>query len=101
VRLRLFEREFEVDYSQFSKLLDFCSSYLLDPRVIKNFSIVEFCVVISEKSRQIRFTDIHNPTLRFLHRWMSLMLFSMRELCYVTVVELKCLYAMVHKIRYS
>jgi hypothetical protein len=34
----LFRREFNVDYSRFSKLLDFSSSCLLDPRAIKNFS---------------------------------------------------------------
>jgi hypothetical protein len=93
--------EFKVDYSQFSELLDFSSSCLLGPRVIKNFSRVEFCVEISEKSERIWFSNIHNPTLRFLHRWMSFTLFPMRELRYVIIVELKCLYTMVHKIWYS
>jgi hypothetical protein len=32
---------------------------------------------------------------------MSFTLFLMRELCSVNVVELKCLCAIVHKIRYS
>jgi hypothetical protein len=68
---------------------------------MKNFSRVEFCVEISEKSSRIRFSDIHNPTLRFLHRWMSFTLFPMRGLCSITAAELKCLYAMVHKIQYS
>jgi hypothetical protein len=97
----LFGREFEVEYSQFSELLDFSSSCSLDPRAIKNFSRVDFCVEISEKISRIRFNDIHNPTHRFLHRWMSFTLFLIRELHSVTVAKLKCFYAMVHKIRYS
>jgi hypothetical protein len=101
VSFRLFGKEFEVDYSQFSELLDFSSSCILDPRAIKNFSRVDFYVEISEKSNRIRFSDIHNPTLRFLHRWMSFMLFLMRELHSITIVEVKCMYAMVHKIQYS
>jgi hypothetical protein len=101
VRFFLFGREFEVDYSRFSELLDFSRSCLLDPSAIKIFSRVEICVKISEKSSRIRFSDIHNPTLRFLHRWMSFTLFLMRELCSITIPKLKCLYAMVHKIWYS
>jgi hypothetical protein len=97
----LFRREFEVDYSRFSEVLDLSSSYLFDPSAIKNFSSVEFCVEILEKSSKIRFNDIDNPTLSFLHRWISFTLFLMRELCSVTIAELKCLYAMVHKIWYS
>jgi hypothetical protein len=38
-----------MDYSQFSELLDFSSSCLLDLRAINNFSRVEFCVEISKK----------------------------------------------------
>jgi hypothetical protein len=59
----LLGNEFEVDYSRFSKLLDFSSLCLLDPRAIKNFRRIEFCVKISEKSSRIWFSDIHNPTL--------------------------------------
>jgi hypothetical protein len=79
VSFRLFGKEFEVDYSQFSELLDFSTSCILDPRAIKNFSRVEFCVEISEKSSRIRFSDIHNPTLRFLHRWMSFFVLHSHE----------------------
>jgi hypothetical protein len=101
VSFRLFRREFEIDYSRFSELLDFSSHCLLDPRAIKNFSRVELCVEISENSRRIRFSDIHNPTLSFMHRRMSFALFSMRELCSITLAELMCFYAMVHNILYS
>jgi hypothetical protein len=64
-------------------------------RAMKNFSRVEFCDEISGKSNRIRFSDIHNPSLRFLHRWLSFTLFPLRELHSVTVAEIWCLYAMV------
>jgi hypothetical protein len=66
-----------------------------------NFDRLEFSDEISGKTSRIRFSDIHNPTLRFLHRWMPFTLFLMRELRSVTVAELRCLYAMVHRIKYT
>jgi hypothetical protein len=37
----------------------------------------------------------------FLHRWMSFTLFPMAELHSVTTAELKCLFAMVNRIKYT
>jgi hypothetical protein len=54
-----------------------------------------------KKSTRLRFSAIHNPSLRFLHRWMSFTLFPMVELHSVTTPELKCLFAMVNKIKYT
>jgi hypothetical protein len=54
-----------------------------------------------KKSAKLRFSDIHNPSLRFLHRWMSFTLFPMTELRSITTPELKCLFAMVNRIEYS
>jgi hypothetical protein len=68
---------------------------------MRNFNKVEFSDGISEKSTRLRFTDIHNPSLRFLHRWMSFMLFPMVELHSVTTPELKCLFSMVNRIKYN
>jgi hypothetical protein len=68
---------------------------------MRNFNKVEFSDAISRKSARLRFSDIHNPSLRFLHRRMSIMLFPMVELCSVTTPELKCLFAMVNRIKYT
>jgi hypothetical protein len=68
---------------------------------MRNFNKVEFSDAISRKSAGLRFSDIHNPSLRFLHRWMSFMLFPMTELHSVTIPELKCLFAMVNSIKYT
>jgi hypothetical protein len=63
--------------------------------------MVEFSDAISRKSTRLRFTDIQNPSLRFLHRWMSFTLFLMAKLHYVATPKLKCLFAMVNKIKYT
>jgi hypothetical protein len=68
---------------------------------MRNFNKVEFSDAISGKSAKLRFSDIHNPSLWFLHRWMSLMLFPMEELCSVTTPELKCLFSMINRIKYT
>jgi hypothetical protein len=67
---------------------------------MRNFSKVEFSDTTSARSTRLRFSDIHNPGLRFSHRWMSFTLFPMAELCFVTSPELKCQFAMVNRIKY-
>jgi hypothetical protein len=68
---------------------------------MRNFNKVKFSDAISVKSTRLRFSDIHNPSLRFLHRWMSFMLFPIVELHFIATPELKCLFAMVNKIKYT
>jgi hypothetical protein len=58
-------------------------------------------ILFLEKSARLRFSDIQNPSLRFLHRWMSFMLYPMVKLHFVTTAELKCLFAMVNRIKYT
>jgi hypothetical protein len=66
---------------------------------MRNFNKVEFSDGISGKSTRLRFSDIHNPSLRFLHRWMSFTLFPMVELRSVATPELKCMFSMVNRIK--
>jgi hypothetical protein len=101
VKFRLFRKSFGCDFSCFSVLLDFSKSCLPELSAMRNFIKVEFSDAISGKSTRLRFSDIHNPSLRFLHRWMSFMLFAMVELCSVATAELKCLFAMVNRIKYT
>jgi hypothetical protein len=68
---------------------------------MRNLNKIKFSDAISRKSASLRFRDIHNPSLRFLHKWMSFMLFPMAELCSVTTPELKYLFAMVNRIKYT
>jgi hypothetical protein len=101
VKFRLFEKSFGCDFFRFSELLDFSKSCLHESGAMRNFNKVEFSHAISGKSARLRFSDIHNPSLGFLHRWMSFMLFTMTELHFVTTPELKCMFAMVNRIKYN
>jgi hypothetical protein len=101
VKFHLFGKSLGCDFSCFSKLLDFSKSCLPESNVMRNFNKVEFSDAISGKFTRLRFSGIHNPSLRFLHRWMSFTLFPMTELHYVATPELKCLFAMVNRIKYT
>jgi hypothetical protein len=93
MKFRLFGKSFGCDFSRFSELLDFSKSCLPESSAMRNFNKVEFSDAISRKSARLRFNDIHNPSLRFLYRWMLFMLFPMDKLRSVTTPELKCLFA--------
>jgi hypothetical protein len=101
VKFCLFGKSFGCDFSRFSELLDFSKSCLPESNALRNFNKVEFSDAIFGKSARLRFSDIPNPSLRFLHRWMSFMLFPIAELRSVTTPELKCLFAMVNRIKYT
>jgi hypothetical protein len=101
VKFRLFGKSFGCDFSHFSVLLDFNKTYLPESSAMRNFNKVEFSDAISGKSTRLRFSDIHNPSLMFLHRWMSFMLFPMVELHSVATPELKCLFVVVNRIKYT
>jgi hypothetical protein len=101
VKFHLFGKSFDCDFSHFSELLDFSKSCLPESSALRNFNKVDFSDSISRKSTGLRFYDIHNPSLRFLHRWMSFTLFPMVELHSVATPELKCLFVMVNRIKYT
>jgi hypothetical protein len=101
VKFRLFGKSFGCDLSCFSELLDFSKSCLPELTAMRIFNKVEFSDTISRKSARLRFSDSHNASLRFLHRWMSFTLFPMAESHSVTITELKCLFAMVNRIKYT
>jgi hypothetical protein len=89
VKFRLFGKSFGCDFSRFSGLLDFSKSCLPESSAMRNFKKVEFTDAISGNSARRRLNDIHNPSLRFLHRWMLFTLFPILELHSVTAPELK------------
>jgi hypothetical protein len=101
VKFHLFGKSFDCDFSRFSELLDFSKSRSPESSAMRNFNKVEFSDVIFGKSTRLRFSDIHNPSLSFLHRWMSFTLFPMVELYSIATRELKCLFAMVNRIKYT
>jgi hypothetical protein len=101
VKFRLFGKSFGYDLPCFSELLDFSKSCLPESSAMRNFNKFEFSDAIFGKSTRLRFSDIHNPSLRFLHWLISFMLFPMVELRSVATPELKCLFAIVNWIKYT
>jgi hypothetical protein len=101
MKFHLFGKSFGCDFSCFSELLDFSKSCLPESSAMRNFNKVEFSNAIFGKSTRLRFSDINNPSLRFLHRWMSFMIFSMVELRSVATLKIKCRFAMVNRIKYT
>jgi hypothetical protein len=71
MKFRLFGRSFNCDFTRFSELLDFSRSCLPESVAMRNFNRIEFSDAISGKSTRLSFSDIHNPSLRFLHWLMS------------------------------
>jgi hypothetical protein len=65
VCFRLFGRRYEFAYPQFSELMNFSSSCLLESQAMVNANRLEFSDEIFGKSSRIRFHDIHNPTPGF------------------------------------
>jgi hypothetical protein len=101
VKFRLFEKSFGCDFSHFSELQGFSKSCLPESSAMRNFNKVKFSDAISKKSTRLRCSGIHNPSLRFLHRWLSFTIFPMVELHSVATPKLKCLFAMVNRIKYT
>jgi hypothetical protein len=101
VHFHLFGETYPFDFLHFGEPMDFYRSCLLESQAMRNFNRLDFCNDISGKTARIRFIDIQNPSLRFLHRWLSFTLFPTRELRSVTIAELKCLFAMVHRMKYT
>jgi hypothetical protein len=101
VKFHVFGKSFGCDLSPFNELLDFSKFCLPKSTTMRYFKKVEFSDTISVKSASLRFSDIHNPSLRFLHKWMPFMLFPKVELYSVTTIMLKCLFAMVNRIKYT
>jgi hypothetical protein len=99
VKFHLFGKSFSCDFSRFSELLDFSQSCLPESNAMRNFNKVEFSDAISGKSARLRFSDIHIPSLRFLHWWMSFTLFPIVELHSISTPELKCLFALINRNR--
>jgi hypothetical protein len=65
VKFHLFEKSFGCDFSCFSELIDFSKSCLPESSAMRDFNKVEFSYAISGKFTGLRFSDTHNPSLRF------------------------------------
>jgi hypothetical protein len=91
----------EKNRKSFMKFRLFGKSWLPKSSAVSNFNKAEFSDAISGKSTRLWFSDIHNPSLRIMHVWMLFTLFHMAELHSVATPQLKCLFAMVNRIKYT
>jgi hypothetical protein len=88
MKFHLFGKSFGCDFYYFSELLDFSKSCLLESSAMRNFNKVEFSHAISGTFTRLRFSDIHNPSLRFFHRWISFTIFPMAECRFIATLSL-------------
>ena len=90
----------------FSIALGFNKKCILDPSVLANehdYDCSSWWSAISDEpvSSKNNIVSIHNPTLRILAKYLSMVVFSRTDLRLCSSSELMCLYATAKKIRYS
>lgn len=104
VVFRLFNQEHHVPWKELNIHLGFnrkCATEI--DYAISGFDRNKFWEEISSKVEFRTFkpqnTQIQHPTLRLIHRWISMTFFPASKVRWVHVTELKLLYAIVHKIK--
>ena len=106
VSFHFFGREYQLSWKNLSLLLGFHRKCIVDfDKAVRDFKCHSFWTSISGQVIVGKFypccNDIHNPTLRLMHKWLALSLFPREDVRLVRNDELKILYAMVKKIRVS
>jgi len=102
VYFRMFNQDFNLPWSQLNIVIGFDEAWLLDTHLAtRRFKKAEFweAITTSHDCSKPNPNKIHNPTLCFLHHWMSITLFPQHVVRPLKIEELKLLYAMSHKIR--
>jgi hypothetical protein len=106
VYFRFFNEQFEMTLQQFSVALGFNKRCILDPNTLVEryeYDNSSWWSVISNEpvSSKNSIVSTHNPTLRFLAKWLAMVVHSRTDLCLCSFPELQCLYAMANKICFS
>jgi hypothetical protein len=104
VRFRFFHQEYSLTWKDFSTLLGFDQHCLVDD----NHALIGFhkesfleSITGTESSGGARCNDIQNSTLRLMHKWVAIRCFPREDVRIVRVDELRVLYAMVNRIKFS
>lgn len=102
IYFRLFNKEYSIPVREFAGLLGFSSRCSLAPKP-EGFNAREFWADICGEATSGKYsiTKIHNPTLRFLARCVSLAVFPRASARCAVAEDLKCLYAMCKKKHYA
>ena len=104
VYFRFFNEQFEMTLQQFSVALGFNKRCILDPNTLVEryqYDRSSWWSEISNEpvSSKNNIVSIHNPTLRFLAKWLAMVVHSHIDMHLCSLPELQCLYAMANKIR--
>ncbi|WVZ70531.1 hypothetical protein U9M48_019191 [Paspalum notatum var. saurae] len=102
VWFRLFNIDYELTLRQFSNLLDFSPQCTLSED-LAGFNSVEFWkeLVGPDAPRKKSIAHIRHPTLRFLARWLTMVVFPRDDTRCATIEDVRCLYAMWKKIKFA
>ena len=106
VYFRFFNEQFETTLQQFIVALGFNKRCILDPNTLVEryeYDRSSWWSIISNEpvSSKNNIVSIHNPTLRFLAKWLAMVVHSRTDLRLCSLPELQCLYAMANKIHFS
>ena len=102
IYFRFFRQEFTLTWKGLSTLLGFHDSCKIDlQKGISGFEKNRFWEDISGAPicKKPRTNDIHNPTLRLMHKWIAMTLFPRGDLRPIRGDELIIMFAMVRKIK--
>ena len=100
----MFNQEYNLTWKQLNVALGIDDANLPDlDYATRRFNKAEFweSMTTSHNSYILRPDEIHNPTLRFLHYWIAIILFPGNDVHSLSTKELRLLYAMNHRIRVS
>nr|CAD39715.1 OSJNBa0052P16.16 [Oryza sativa Japonica Group] len=104
ISFRFFRKEFTLTWKGLSTFLGFHDSCKIDlQKGISGFEKNRFWEDISSAPicEKPRTNDIHNPTLRLMHKWIAITLFPRSNLRPIRGDELIIMFAMVRKIKIS
>jgi hypothetical protein len=102
ITFHLFEKEYFLTWKNLTSHLGFNAKCSIDLCYsLKGFNHHKFWRVILGQNVVAKFQphnmNIHHPTLRFMHRWIAMTLFSRQDICFVYHAKMQLLYAMLKK----
>jgi hypothetical protein len=102
ITFHLFEKEYFLAWKNLASYLGFNAKCSIDLNYsLRGFNRHEFWRIILGQNVvgkfQPRNMNIHHSTLRFMHRWIAMTLFSRHDIHFVYHAEMQLLYAMLKK----
>jgi len=104
ISFRLFNTSYHVKWADLANYWGFYSKCAIEldasiPGFVRSQFWGEISGALETGTFKPRHSQIQHPSLRFIHRWMSLTLFPRHGVRWVNEPELKLLYAIIHKIK--